>query len=206
MNIAVLPIRPRPRRRSPIRSIISPTSCSTRMGSDGVYARTALYEGVVEKLAALITQPSRGRHRGDALPAGDEPRPAGEVRLSQELPEPARLRLRPARHRARDQRRGEPLRCRRRLDHVAVAGRPRAVAGRLLSGLSDRGEPRPAAGGRPALRRRRRLLPPRAVASISTACNRSGCANTSASARPTTSPISASAGWSARRRSRPISA
>jgi len=31
-----------------------------RMGADGVYARTALYEGVVEKLAALIT-----RHRED---------------------------------------------------------------------------------------------------------------------------------------------
>src|SRR5436853_1912364 len=27
-----------------------------RMGADGVYARTALYEGVVEKLAALITK------------------------------------------------------------------------------------------------------------------------------------------------------
>jgi seryl-tRNA synthetase len=31
-----------------------------RMGADGVYARTALYEGVVERLAALIT-----RHRED---------------------------------------------------------------------------------------------------------------------------------------------
>jgi seryl-tRNA synthetase len=31
-----------------------------RMGADGVYARTALYEGVVERLAALIT-----RHRDD---------------------------------------------------------------------------------------------------------------------------------------------
>ena len=32
-----------------------------RMGSDGVYARTALYEGIVERLAALIT-----RHREPA--------------------------------------------------------------------------------------------------------------------------------------------
>src|SRR3984957_4290162 len=28
-----------------------------KMGTDGVYARTALYEGMVERLAALITQP-----------------------------------------------------------------------------------------------------------------------------------------------------
>ena len=62
--------------------------------------------------------------------------------------------------------RGQPLRRRRRLDHVALARRSRAVAGGLLSGLSDRGAPRPAARGRPALRRRRRLLPPRAVAHL----------------------------------------
>src|ERR1700734_822569 len=75
-----------------------------KMGTDGVYARTALYEDMIERLAPLIT------------------------RLPQELPESARLRLRPAWHRARDPFRGQPLRCRRRLDHVAVAGRSRAVA------------------------------------------------------------------------------
>ncbi len=107
---------------------------------------------------------SRTRHRGDALSAGDEPRPAGEIRLSEELSQSARLRLRPAWHRARDPLRGQPLRRRRRLDHVALARRSRAVAGGLLSGLSDRREPRPAAVGRPALRRRGRLLPPRTVA------------------------------------------
>ena len=107
---------------------------------------------------------SRARHRSDALSAGDEPRPAGEIRLSEELPEPARLRLRPSWHRTRDQCRRQPLRRGRRLDHVAVAGRSRAFAGGLLSGLSDCGEPWPAARGRPALRCRRRLLPPRALA------------------------------------------
>ena len=45
-----------------------------KMGVDGVYARTALYEGMVERLAALITRHREARHRGDALPAGDEPR------------------------------------------------------------------------------------------------------------------------------------
>ena len=155
------------------------------MGVDGVYARTALYEDVVERLAALIT-----RHR----------EPDTEV-----------LRFPPVMSRAQLEKSGylksfpnllgcvcclhgtereiraavEPLRGRRRLDHVAVAGRPRAVAGRLLPGLSDRGGPRPGAGERPAFRRRCRLLPPRAFAVISTGCSRSGCANMSASAART---------------------
>ena len=136
-----------------------------KMGTDGVYARTALYEDMVERLAALITRNREARHRNHALSAGDEPRPAREIRLSEELSQSARLRLRPAWHRTRDPPGRQPLRCRRRLDHVAVSGRSRAVAGGLLSGLSDRREPRPAAQGRPAFRRRRRLLPCRAVAS-----------------------------------------
>ena len=43
------------------------------MGVDGVYARTALYEGVVERLESLHLPPARPARRGDALPAGDEP-------------------------------------------------------------------------------------------------------------------------------------
>ena len=73
-------------------------------------------------------------------------------------------------------------------------------------GLSDRGDA--------AARCRRAACastsPPTASAAsrraISTGCSRSGCANMSASAAPTTSPISASAGWCARRPSRAISA
>ncbi len=54
-DVTYLNISPAPWTWPIIRSIISPTSCSTPWASDGVYARTALYEGVVEKLAALIT-------------------------------------------------------------------------------------------------------------------------------------------------------
>ena len=86
------------------------------------------------------------------------------------------------------------VRGRRRLDARPCAGRPRAEPRRLLPGLSAGGEPRPGAGRRPAVRRRLRLLPPRAVAAISTGCSRSACANTSASARRRRSTSSASAG------------
>ena len=149
---------------------------------------------------------SRTRHRGDALSAGDEPRPAREIRLSEELPQSARLRLRPARHRTRDPLGRQPLRCRRRLDHVAVAGRSRALAGSLLSGLSDRGGRGPLPPGRPALRRRCRLLPPRAVAPSRPAAvvpDARICLHRQPRGRIR---ISASAGWCAPRRSRAISA
>ena len=149
---------------------------------------------------------SRTRHRGDALSAGDEPRPAGEIRLSEKLPQSARLRLRPAWHRARDPLRGQPLRCRRRLDHVAVAGRSRAVAGGLLSGLSDRREPRPAAVRRPALRRRGRLLPPRAVAPSRPAAIVPDARICLHRQPGRCRPISANAGWCGPRPSRAISA
>src|ERR1700761_4299909 len=58
MNIAVLPNSPEtaPEIVDPLDHLAD--KLFHRMGSDGVYARTALYEGVVEKLAALIT-----RHR-----------------------------------------------------------------------------------------------------------------------------------------------
>ncbi len=177
-----------------------------RMGTDGVYARTALYEDMVERLAALIT-----RHREPDTEVMRFPPVMNRGQLEKSgylksFPESARLRLRPARHRARDPRRRQPLRRRRRLDHVAVARRPRAVAGRLLSGLSDRREPRPAAEGRPALRRRRRLLPPRAVAPSRPAAivpDARICLHRQPRRRR---PISASAGWCARRRSPAISA
>ena len=55
MNIAVLPNSPdtAPQIVDPLDHLAE--KLFHRMGSDGVYARTALYEGVVEKLAALIT-------------------------------------------------------------------------------------------------------------------------------------------------------
>lgn len=58
MNIAVLPNAPEtaPQLADPLDHLAD--VLFHRMGSDGVYARTALYEDVVERLAALIT-----RHR-----------------------------------------------------------------------------------------------------------------------------------------------
>ena len=55
MNIAVLPDSPEtaPQIIDPLDHLAD--KLFHRMGADGVYARTALYEGVVEKLAALIT-------------------------------------------------------------------------------------------------------------------------------------------------------
>ena len=55
MNIAVLPNSPEtaPQIADPLDHLAE--KLFHPMGSDGVYARTALYEGIVEKLAALIT-------------------------------------------------------------------------------------------------------------------------------------------------------
>ncbi len=140
-------------RRPRIRSII----CDGAVPADGRRRRLRPHRALRGRGRAARRLITRQREAGTEVlrfpPVMSRAR-AREVRLSEELPESARLRVRPARQRARDPRRGRPLRYRRRLDHVAVAGRPRADARRLLSGLSDRGEPRPAAGGRPALRRR----------------------------------------------------
>src|SRR6201997_5067326 len=56
MNVAVLPTSPdtAPQAIDPLDHLTD--TLFHRMGSDGVYARTALYEDVVERLAALITQ------------------------------------------------------------------------------------------------------------------------------------------------------
>ena len=118
-----------------------------KMGTDGVYARTALYEDMVERLAALIT-----RHREPDTEVMRFPPVMNRGQLEKSgylksFPESARLRLRPARHRARNPLRGQPLRRRRRLDHVALARRSRAVAGGLLSRLSDRGRRGPLPSG-----------------------------------------------------------
>ena len=55
MNIAVLPDSPEtaPQLTDALDHLAD--KLFHRMGADGIYARTALYEGVVEKLAALIT-------------------------------------------------------------------------------------------------------------------------------------------------------
>ena len=166
-----------------------------KMGTDGVYARTALYEDVVERLAALITRNREPSTEVMRFPPVMNRGAAREVGLPQELSEPARLRLRPARHRTRDQRRGRaastpaatgPRRCRR---PTSCCRRPPAIP-------SIRSRPAAASCPRAACASTSRPIASAASRrAISTACNRSGCANMSASARPTTSPISASAGW-----------
>ena len=176
------------------RSTRSPRRCCCRSGIDGVYARTAMLRGRGRRAQRADFAPSRAADRGAALPAGDEPAAAGEIRLPQKLPALSRLRVLPRRHRNRDPRGRRALRGRRRLDAGAVAGRSRAQSRRLLSGLSA-GASRGAVPARAAC-----CSTSPATASgasrrrTSTGCNRSACANMSASARRSRSTISASAG------------
>jgi hypothetical protein len=119
-----------------------------KMGTDGVYARTALYEDMIERLAALIT-----RHREENT----------EV-----------MRFPPVMNRGQLEKSGylksfpNLLGCVCGLHGTereinSAVSRSRAVAGGLLSGLSDRRREGAAAVRRLALRRRGRLLPRRAV-------------------------------------------
>ena len=175
------------------------------MGTDGVYARTALYEDMVERLAALIT-----RHR----------EPGTEV-----------MRFPPVMNRGQLEKSGylksfpNLLGCvcglhgTEREIHSAVSRFD--AGGDWTTSLSPADLVLSPAACYPvypiaaaAARCRRAACastsPPTASAAnrrvISTGCNRSGCANMSASAARTTSPISASAGWCAPRPSRAISA
>ena len=72
MNIAVRTASPESQPADPLDHLAD--ALFQPMGVDGVYARTALYEDVVERLAALDHAASRAGHRGPALSAGDEPR------------------------------------------------------------------------------------------------------------------------------------
>ena len=54
-------------------------------GIDGVYARTAIFEQVVDGLYRADLALLRAEHGSAALPAGDEPPAGGEIRLSQKL-------------------------------------------------------------------------------------------------------------------------
>ena len=114
--------------KSTARSMPSPRRCCCRSGIDGVYARTALFEEVVDGLGGSDLASPRAGHRSAAFSAGDEPPAVGEIRLSEKLSAFSRLRVLPAGERTRHPRGGRPLRCRRGLDDVAVAGRSRADA------------------------------------------------------------------------------
>ena len=175
------------------------------MGTDGVYARTALYEDMVERLAALIT-----RHR----------EPGTEV-----------MRFPPVMNRGQLEKSGylksfpNLLGCvcglhgTEREIHSAVSRFD--AGGDWTTSLSPADlvlSPAacypvyPIAASRGPLPRAACALTSRPIASaanrpaISTGCSRSGCANMSASEAPMTYPISANAGWCAPRRLRAISA
>ena len=105
----------------------------------------------------------RARYRSAAVSAGDEPPATGEIRLPEELSAFPRLRELPRRRRSAHPLERRALRSRRGLDVRIGRRRSRAEPGRLLSGLSAGREPRQRARRRTCLRRRLRLLPPRAV-------------------------------------------
>ena len=111
-------------------------------GIDGVYARTAAFEDIVNSLAIFIS-----RHRE----SGTEVLRFPPVMSRRQLERSGYLKSFPhflgcvcclQRQRGRSPRYRRALRSRRRLDRSARCCRSRAGAGRLLSGLSDRGEPR----------------------------------------------------------------
>ena len=80
MNVAFKnPVENKDRLDSLVQTLFRP------MGADGVYARTARYEQVVEALTDSHLAASRARHRGAAVSARHEPPPTGEVGLPQEL-------------------------------------------------------------------------------------------------------------------------
>jgi hypothetical protein len=173
-----------------------------KMGTDGVYARTALYEDMVDRLAALIT-----RHR----------EPDTEV-----------MRFPPVMNRGILEKSGylksfpNLLGCvcglhgTEREIHSAVSRFE--AGGDWTTSLSPADLVLSPAACYPVypIAAARGPLPSGGLrfdvasdcfrADISTGCNRSGCANMSASAAPTTSPIFVSAGWSAPKASRAISA
>ncbi len=177
-------------------------SLFAQTGSPGVHGRTALFESVIDGLSALIT-----RHRE----AGTEVLRFPPVMSRSHVEKAGYLASFPhllgcvcglTGDDARYPRGARPLRRRARLDRRAEGDRPRAHARGLLSALSAH---------RRARRDRRRAdissmsrhtasgarRPTRSIAS-----RPSACANSCAWARPTLPPISATAGWRARRHSR----
>ncbi len=168
-----------------------------KMGADGVYARTALYEDMVERLAALIT-----RHR----------EPNTEV-----------MRFPPVMNRGQLEKSGYLKSFPNLLGCVCgLHGTEREInsaVSRFDAGGDWTTSLSPAdlvlsPARLPEARYRQAACastsrPTASVASrpaISIGCSPSGCANMSASAAPVMCPISASAGWNGRRASRAISA
>ena len=133
-------------------------------GIDGVYARTAAFEDVVDSLAAFI---SRQREPGTEVLRFPPVMSRRQLEMSGYLKSfPHFLGCVCCLDGAEAQIRGtvERFEAGRGLDAGSVGRRSRADAGGLLSGLSAGREPRRGAGRRSHVRCRQRLLPPRAVA------------------------------------------
>ena len=108
------------------------------MGVDGVYARTALYEHIIERLGALVTrlrEPGAEVFRFPPVMSRGQLERSGYLR---QLSEPARLRLRLARDGSRDNQAAGRYEKGERLDDVAFACRPGSVSGGLLPDVPDR--------------------------------------------------------------------
>ena len=128
------------------------------MGVDGVYARTALYVDLVERLEQYITRqrdPTAEIMRFPPVMSRTQLEKSGYLKSFPNL-----LGCVCALHGSEASIRSavESLRQRRRLDHLADLVGSRAVAGRLLSGVSDRGGARQAAARRAAVRHRGRRV------------------------------------------------
>ena len=134
------------RRRAPIGSPGDPLDPLGRPccadGSNGVFARTAAFEDVIEGLSRLIHAHREADTEVVRFPPVMNRRVRGEVGLSAQLSESARLRVRPPWRRGRDPRRSRPLQCRAGMDRCGEGDRSRAYARRLLSALSAGGRAR----------------------------------------------------------------
>ncbi len=176
----------------PLAELVAALFCP--LGADGVYGRTGLFESIVDGLSLLIASRREPGTETLEVAAGDEPDRARNLRLSQELSEPARRCLHIARNRGGNSRGDRPVRDRRRVDGGIGAVRSRPLSGSLLPDLSVGGTAGSGAATRPAVRCGVRLLPTRAFAAARRACSRFACANISPLAPPPRSPTFAIAG------------
>ena len=136
------------------RALFAPT------GSNGVSARTALFERIIESLDAFITQRREADTEVLRFPPVMTPPPRGDGGLPPQFSASSRLCLRPAGRRGGNPRRSREVQCRPGLDRRVDRDRSCADACGLLSALSACCGARRSAGRRTRVRRRILLLPP----------------------------------------------
>ena len=173
------------------------------MGADGVYARTGLYEGVVDALTAMITRYRHPRAEVFRFPPVMSRKMIETSGYLKSFPNLLGCMCCLQGLRSRNPRLGRPLRRRRgrALDRRPFRRRPRPDPRLLL----PRSTPSPPLAARCRPRACCSTWPATASAAslrkTSTACNPSACASMSASARQSRSPPSARTGSSAPRAS-----